>query len=389
MIYLDHNATSPLRPEAREAAERAFGIGGNASSVHERGRAARAVIERARAQMAALAGARIEDVIFTSGGSEANGLALSSAVYGAADDGARITRLFITAIEHESVRSHAAALADRVAGLRLKTVPVTGDGVVALEALRAMLREGKGRALIASMAANNETGVVQPIAEIAELAREAGALLLVDGVQAAGKIILPAADFVSLSAHKIGGPQGVGALILREGVPFAAQVLGGGQERGRRAGTENLSGIAGFGTACEIAAREWTEANRITQLRDRFELGLLRIASDAVIFGARVLRLANTSNFALPGLMAETALMSLDLDGVMLSSGAACSSGKVKPSHVLAAMGVGEELSRCALRASFGWNSVETDVEDALSSISRLLTRVHGQARLGHPRVAA
>jgi cysteine desulfurase len=389
MIYLDHNATSSLRAEAREAVEYALGIGGNASSVHGRGRAARTVIERARAQVAALAGARIEDVIFTSGGSEANALALWGAVYGAAGDGARITRLFVSAIEHESVLANAAALVERVAGLRLETVPVTGDGVADLEALRAMLREGKGRALVALMAANNETGVVQPIAEVAELAREAGALLFADCVQAAGKFAVPAADYVSLSAHKIGGPQGVGALILRKGAPFAAQILGGGQERGRRAGTENLSGIAGFGAASEIAARELPAAKGMAVLRDRFEEGLKRLAPNLEIFGARASRLANTANFALPGLPAETALMALDLDGVMLSSGAACSSGKVKPSHVLAAMGVGDDLSRCALRASFGWNSAETDVDAALSSISKLFARVHGRVQPGHPRVAA
>jgi cysteine desulfurase len=360
--------------------ESALGIGGNASSVHGHGRAARAVIERARMQVAALAGARIEDVIFTSGGSEANALALWGAVYGAADDGARITRLFVSAIEHESVLANAAALAERVAGLRLETIPVTGDGVADLEALGAMLREGKGRTLIALMAANNETGVVQPIAEAAGLARDVGALLFVDCVQAAGKIALPLADYVSLSAHKIGGPQGVGALILRQGAPFAGQILGGGQERGRRAGTENLSGIAGFGAVTEITAREQSKVSKIAMLRDRFEDGLKRMSSDVVVFGARALRLANTSNFALPGLPAETALMALDLDGVMLSSGAACSSGKVKPSHVLAVMGVSEDLSRCALRASFGWNSAEADVDTALSSISRLLARIRARA---------
>jgi cysteine desulfurase len=389
MIYLDHNATSPLRAEAKEAVDRALGIGGNASSVHGLGRAARAVIEHARAQVAALAGAEIEDVIFTSGGSEANALALWGAIHGAAGDGARITRLFVSAIEHESVLANAAALADRVAGLRLEIVPVTGDGVADLEALRTMLREGKGRALVALMAANNETGVVQPIVEITELARASGALLFVDCVQAAGKIAVPPADYVSLSAHKIGGPQGVGALILRKDAPFAAQVLGGGQEQGRRAGTENLSGIAGFGAASEIAARELPATKRTAVLRGRFEDGLKRAAPDAVILGARAPRLANTSNFALPGLASETALMALDLDGVLLSSGAACSSGKVKPSHVLSAMGVGEELSRCALRASFGWNSADADVDTALSSISRLLARIHGRVQPGHPRVAA
>jgi cysteine desulfurase len=230
------------------------------------------------------------------------------------------------------------------------------------------------------MAANNETGVVQPIAEVTELARDTGALLFVDCVQAAGRIALPSADYVSLSAHKIGGPQGAGALILHQSAPFAAQILGGGQERGRRAGTENLSGIAGFGAACEIAAREQSTVSKIAPLRDHFEDGLKLIAPDVVVFGARTQRLTNTSNFALPGLPAETALMALDLDGVMLSSGAACSSGKVKPSHVLAAMGVSEQLSRSALRASFGWNSAKTDVEAALSSISRLLARVRARA---------
>ncbi|HEY0283171.1 MAG TPA: aminotransferase class V-fold PLP-dependent enzyme, partial [Rhizomicrobium sp.] len=295
MIYLDHNATSPLRAEAKEAGERALGIGGNASSVHGRGRAARAVIEHARVQVAALAGVRIEDVIFTSGGSEANALALWGAIHGAAADGARITRLFVSAIEHESVLANAAALAERVAGLRLEFIAVTGDGGADLEALRAMLREGKGRALIALMAANNETGVLQPIAEVAELAQEAGALLFVDAVQAAGKIDLPKADYLSFSAHKIGGPQGVGALILRAGAPFAAQILGGGQEQGRRAGTENLSGIAGFGAAAEITARELSAAKEIAVLRDRFEDGLKRVAPDVTIFGVHAPRLANTS----------------------------------------------------------------------------------------------
>ena len=351
--------------------------GGNASSVHAGGRAARALIEQSRAKVAALAGARSEDVIFTSGGTEANGLALWAAVQGAADAGARLTRLFVSAIEHESVLANASSLAERFAGLRLEIIPVTADGVADLEALRVLLREGKGRALIALMAANNETGVIQPVCEAATLAREAGALLFVDGVQAAGKIALPQADYVTLSAHKVGGPQGVGALIVREGAPFAPRILGGGQERGRRAGTENLSGIAGFGAAAEVARRE---TGRYAALRDRFERGLMELAPDAVIFGAKAARLANTSNFALPGMTAETALMALDLDGVMMSSGAACSSGKVKPSHVLRAMGVGEELARCALRASFGWNSQDADVDAALVSLTKLLARARSRA---------
>ncbi|MDE2110848.1 MAG: cysteine desulfurase [Alphaproteobacteria bacterium] len=374
MVYLDHNASSPLRAEARAAAMHA--PPGNASSVHGAGRAARAAIERAREKVAALAGAKATSVVFTSGGTEANALALWGAVHGAADAGARITRLFVSAVEHESVLANAAALVERTAGLRLDAIPVTRDGVADADALRVMLREGKGRALIALMAANNETGVVLPVAEVMQLAQEACALLFVDGVQAAGKIDMPVADYVSLSAHKIGGPQGAGALILRDGAPFTAQILGGGQERHRRAGTENVSAIVGFGTAAEIAVRELPNANRIAALRDRFEEGLKRLAPDVEIFGVKAARLGNTTNFALLLVPAETFLMALDLDGVMMSSGAACSSGKMAPSHVLRAMGIGDELSRCAVRASFGWNSIDADVDRALESISKLLVRV-------------
>ncbi len=334
MHYLDHNATSPLRPEARAAMERALDIGGNPSSVHARGRAARAIVEQAREQVAALANADPADVIFASGGTEANALALCGAVAGAAEAGARLTRLFVSAIEHDSVLANALALAERAAGLRVEIIPVTPDGVIDVAALRVQLREGKGRALIAAMAANNETGVIQPIAEIAALAKEHGALLLVDTIQAAGKIALdyPQADYLTLSAHKIGGPQGAGALIAKATAPLAAQILGGGQERSRRAGTENLSGVAGFGAAAK-AARDF-DANTLAALRDHFES---RLPKDAIVFGANAPRLCNTSNFVLPGVTAETAIMALDLDGVMASSGAACSSGKVKASHVLKA----------------------------------------------------
>jgi cysteine desulfurase len=318
--------------------------------------------------------------VFTSGATEANALALWGAVQGAVDAKdtgvARITRLFVSAVEHTSVLANAAMLAERFAGLRLETIPVTAGGVADMEALRAGLREGKGRALIALMAANNETGVIQPVAEAAALAKEAGALLLVDAVQAAGRIAVPKADYVTLSAHKIGGPQGVGALILRPGVPFSAPIAGGGQERGYRPGTENLSGIAGFGAAAKVALEETCDG----ALRDRFEAGLLRMVAGVMVFGAASPRLANTSNFALPGIAAETAQMALDLDGVMLSSGAACSSGKVKPSHVLAAMGVTNDVARCALRASFGWNSTAADVEAALVSIANLVARIRSRA---------
>ena len=376
MPYLDHNATSPLRDESRAAMERAWSIGGNPSSVHGQGRASRAIVEQAREQVAARAGARAQDLIFTSGGTEANALALWGAIRGALDANARITRLFVSAIEHPSVLANAAAIAERTPGIRLETIPVTPEGVVDLEALRGLLREGKGRALIAVMAANNETGAVQPIADIAALLKEHEGYLFVDAVQAFGKVAVDAslADYVSLSAHKIGGPQGAGALIVRDGVPFAAAILGGGQERGLRAGTENVAGIAGFGAAAALA-------NPLSPgLRDRFEAELRRIAPDTVLFANTVARLPNTSNFALPWINAETALMALDLDGVMLSSGSACSSGKVAASHVLRAMGVAEALAGSALRVSFGWNSCDDDVDGAIAAVAKLLTRAKVRA---------
>jgi cysteine desulfurase len=373
--YLDHNATSPLREESRAAMERALAIGANPSSVHGAGRAARATIERARNQVAALAQTRARDVIFTSGGTEANALALWGALQGAAEQGARITRLFISAIEHDSVLANAAAIAERAPAIRLEIIPVTPDGVVDLAALRVLLREGKGRALVAVMAANNETGVIQPLAGVSALLKEHEGYLLVDAVQAAGKIPLDfVADYLSLSAHKIGGPQGSGALVVREGAPLSATVHGGGQERSQRAGTENVAGIAGFGAAAAA-----TEPLAV-ELRDRFEAELKHIAPEAVIFGAGAKRLSNTSNFALPGVAAETAVMALDLDGVMISSGSACSSGKVTPSHVLRGMGVSQALAASALRVSFGWNSTAADVDAAIRSISDLLSRVKARA---------
>jgi cysteine desulfurase len=381
MAYLDHNASAPLRENARRTMEAALGACGNASSVHAAGRAARARVETAREQVALLAGAPASAVVFTSGGSEANALALRGAVAGAAEAEDRITRLFVTAIEHESVRANAAALAESVPGLKLAIIPVTKDGLVELAALRLALMQGKGRALVSVMAANNETGVVQDIAAVARLVRtEAGedALLHVDAVQAIGRMPLSFvqsdADYMTLSAHKLGGPQGTGALIMKDGAPFAPMIAGGGQEMRRRAGTENVAAIAGFGAAAEEIS-PGDEAALIRSLRDRFEAELKLSAPDVVIFGANAPRLPNTCNFAIPGLSAETALIALDLDGVQLSSGSACSSGKVSPSHVLLAMGVDETLARCGLRASFGWNSREEDVNAAIAALRTLMAR--------------
>ena len=382
MVYLDHNATSPLRACAKAVMLAALEEAGNASSVHKAGRAARARIERAREQVARLAGTAPSSVILTSGGSEANALALKGAVSGALAAEDRITRLFISAIEHESVRANVATLAETVPGVKLTTIPVTKDGTIDLNALRMQLMQGKGRVLVSVMAANNETGVVQDIESVARLTKAEGgegALFHVDAVQAAGRLALSfaasGADYMTLSAHKLGGPQGAGALLVKDGAPLAALTAGGGQEMGRRSGTENVAAIAGFGAAVEEAADFAGTMARVAALRDRFETELKRIACDAVIFGAHAQRLANTSNFAVPGLAAETALIALDLDGIAVSSGAACSSGKVKPSHALAAMGVDENLARGGLRVSFGWSSRDEDVDSAIASLQRLIAR--------------
>jgi cysteine desulfurase len=382
MVYLDHNANSPLRASARRAMEAALGAYGNASSVHAAGRAARARVETAREQIARLADAPSSAVVFTSGGSEANALALRGMVAGALAAEDRITRLFISATEHDSVRANATALGQTVPGLKVNEIAVRPDGTIDLGALRLALMQGKGRALVSVMAANNETGVVQDVAKVAKLVKvEAGedALFHVDAVQAAGRITLSfdacGADTMTLSAHKLGGPQGAGALIVKDGVPFAPMVAGGSQEMRRRAGTENVAAIAGFGAAAEEAMDFADAAMRLQALRDRFETELRDFASDAVFFGADVRRLPNTSNFAIPGLTAETALIALDLDGVAVSSGAACSSGKVVASHVLSAMGVDENLARGGLRVSFGWNSREDDADAAIASLRNLVAR--------------
>jgi cysteine desulfurase len=385
MHYLDHNSTSPLRPECLSAMTHALSIGGNPSSVHANGRAARAIVEEAREKVAALAGARADQVIFTSGATESIHLGIFGAVEGSleGDDPrkVRITRLFVSAIEHKSVTATARKLAERFPWVRLEILPVTADGVIDLEALRVALREGKGRALVAVMTANNEIGTVQPIAEISKLVREAGGLLLVDAVPAAGKVALDFSlcDYMVLSAHKIGGPLGAGALVVADGAPLAPQIVGGGHQKGMRAGSENLSGSAGFGAAAHALADGEGERARIAHLHDHFEAALMVAAPEAVIFGKNVERLCSTTGFAIPGVIAATALIGLDLDGVMVSSGSTCSSGKVLGSPVLAAMGVDEKLAACALRASFGWSSTMEDVNAAVASLMKLRERVRGQ----------
>jgi len=367
--YLDHNATSPLRPAALEAMIEALRLGGNPSSVHRAGRKARSLIEAARRQVATLVGAAPDEVVFTSGGTEANNMALP---------GSGRRRVLISAVEHESVRSAATG-----AGV----VPVDAEGVVDLAALERRLDESDVPALVSVMLANNETGVIQPLADIVRLARKAGALVHCDAVQAAGKIPVDlhgmGADYLSLSAHKLGGPTGVGALVVREGAPFVSSRRGGGQESNRRAGTENLSGIIGFGVAAEEAGRHVD----VAKLRDELELSLLAVAPRARILGAGAPRLPNTTCITMPGVSAETQVMAFDLAGVCVSAGAACSSGKVHRSPVLAAMGADDSVAAAAIRISLGWNSRPEDIERLIGAWQALYLRV-GKSDMPNARAA-
>jgi cysteine desulfurase len=368
-IYLDWNATTPLRREAREAMAAASDLPGNASSVHAEGRQARRLVEDARATVAGAVGALPGNVIFTSGGTEANALALSPGLRRAS--GLAVERLVVSAVEHASVLA-----GGRFPAEAISTVGVTGSGLVDRDRLRGAL-EGGPAALVSVMLANNETGAVQPMAEVAEIVHAAGGVLHVDAIQAFGKIPLDInemnAELVTLSAHKIGGPKGVGALILAAGVQGLEPLLrGGGQELGRRAGTENVAGIAGFGAAVKAALGAIEgDAIRIETLRNRLENGL-RQTPGVLIFSDDVPRLPNTTLFTVPGLRAETAVIGFDLAGIAVSSGSACSSGKVQPSHVLEAMGFGRELAQGAVRISLGWSTSGTDVDRCLEAWRKL-----------------
>jgi cysteine desulfurase len=362
-VYLDYNATAPLRPEARAATLEALDVLGNPSSIHAEGRRARAIVEEARRAVAALAGAEPRGVVFVSGGTEAANLALTPAIQ-APGRKTPLTRLIMSAGEHPSVlRGH------RFAPDAAEIAPLKADGRLDLDALAELLLRGDGAPMLALQAANNETGVLQPVADAAALVHAAGGIVVCDSVQLPGRVNLSAAtsgaDFVFLSAHKFGGPKGAGALIaMRPDILIEAPVLrGGGQERGARAGTENVAAIAGFGAAARLAAAETEgEAMRLAALRDRLERRLRETAPDAVVFGAAAPRLPNTLAFAAPGAAASTLLIALDLAGVAVSSGSACSSGKVTPSHVLAAMGIVPGLAGGAIRVSLGWASRDEDV---------------------------
>lgn len=368
-VYLDWNATTPLRAEARTAMAAAFDQLGNPSSVHAEGRHARRLVEEARTAVAAAIGAQPRNVVFTSSGTEANVLALTAGLRAPSRGPAQ--RLLVSAIEHASVLA-----GGRYPAGAIGTIKVTRSGLTDLDDLRRQLAGGTP-ALVSIMAANNETGALQPVLEAADIVHSAGGLLHVDAIQALGRIPLDistiGADLVSLSAHKIGGPKGVGALVLAEGLIGLEPLLrGGGQELGRRAGTENVAGIAGFGAAVRaaMAGRE-SEAARQQALRNRLESGL-RETKGLFPFSADVPRLPNTTLFTAPGLKAETAVIGFDLEGVAVSSGSACSSGKVQASHVLRAMGFAPKFVQGAVRLSLGWSTSEADIDRCLEAWRKL-----------------
>jgi len=373
LAYIDYNATAPLRAEARAAFLSATESPGNASSVHGYGRRARGLIEAARKSLAAFAGAEPSEVVFTSGGTEANNIALGSMMSGALPTAS----LIVSSIEHSSIL----APAERIAKAQrpVFTAPALASGLIDLAALEKLLAEAPRPALVAVMLANNETGAIQPLREVAALVRAAGGYLLCDAVQAAGKMALDfaalGADMMTLSGHKIGAPAGIGALILRADLPQIAGQVGGGQEQGRRAGTENLAGIAAFGAAAEAARRDMQHLARLQALRDGLQARLLEAAPAAPVYAAEVPRLGNTLCIGMPGVAAEIQVMALDLAGIAVSAGAACSSGKVTPSHVLGAMGAAEAPAREAIRFSFGWDSTAEDMERAASAWIALFRR--------------
>ena len=348
-VYLDYNASTPAKPAVVEAVATVLPSGGNPSSVHGFGRSVRRRIEDAREQVAALVGVAPADLVFTSGATEANNLVL---------DGCGRRRILISAVEHDSVR---AAVPDA------EVIPVDGDGVVDLDALATLLRKDDTPALVSVMFANNETGVLQPVAEAAALARNAGALFHCDAVQGIGRVDIDLAmlgiDYLTMSGHKSGAPTGIGALASAPGVPLAPVLRGGGQERGRRAGTENVPGIVGFGAAAMLQDEARGDQPRLAKLRDALEARIKELCPRVPIHGTDAARIANTSCIGMPGVGSETQVMAFDLAGFAVSAGAACSSGKVTTSHVLRAMGVPEEVADCAIRVSLGWASTEQHID--------------------------
>ena len=383
MIYFDHNASTPVRPEVAEAMRAALAdTHANPSSAHREGQRARAAIERAREQVAALVGAAPDDVVFTSGGTEGDHAGLIGAAWAAEPRGRRVA---ISAIEHHAVHG-AAEVLERL-GFAVTHLSVGAEGLVDPAAIAGLPGD---TTVVAVMLANNETGVIQPIAALAAATSARGMRLMCDGVQAAGKIPIHrdalGVDVLVISGHKFGGPKGAGALILRPGTPWEPLFRGSAHERGRRGGTENLPGIVGLGVAAESAARDLAaESVRLLALRARLEAGVRAALPDVVVHGARAPRLPNTVNLSVPGARSDHLLMALDARGIAVSAGAACASGAVEPSPVLAAMGVPRELAVCALRLSMGRGTSEGDVDQVVAALAESSKAARGVAAAPAP----
>ena len=363
-LYLDYNATAKIRPEVIQALAGAMTTVGNASSVHGAGRDARKAVEDARRKLAALLGAAPNQVVFTSGGTEADNQVMHMCAP---------ARTFVSAVEHP-------AILDACPGAQ--RVPVDADGIIDLEALDTLMAEADAPQLVAVMLANNETGVIQPVAEAAEIAHRHGALLHCDAVQAVGKMPVDftalGADTMAMTGHKFGGPQGVGALIVRTPDIVDCLMRGGGQERGLRGGTESVAHITALGVAAEIAIERMDDYAALAELRDRMEARLIQTTPGMRIFGVGAPRLPNTSKLMMPGVSSETQVMSFDLAGIELSAGSACSAGRIEPPYVLTAMGVPDAEALCALRISLGWDTTEADIERFIGAWGKIFDRAGG-----------
>mgnify|MGYP003700383195 CR=1 FL=1 len=374
--YLDHNATAPIRPQVIDIIAETMRHDGNSLSVHEEGRKAYKLVEDAREQVRALVNAPVNGVIFTSGGTES----IHYAVHGVVKPH-NIKRIFISAVEHSAVGANAATT-----GADVETIPVLPSGVVDLDWLKARLKdyntERDGGFFVCLMFANNETGVLQPVREATDITHDAGGLLFCDAAQAAGKVpvnfVMSGADMMSLTGHKFGGPVGIGALIAGPNLPLEPQLRGGGHEQNRRAGTHNVAGIAGLGLACELAKQSLARAGEIVALRDRMQDAA--VAAGAKVWGAGEKRLPGTLCLSAEGFSGATQLMIMDLAGIAISAGSACSSGKTKPSHVLTAMGASEEEAISAIRVSLGWNSTEEDAAAFIREWPRAYERIKAKA---------
>ena len=373
-VYLDHNATTQIRPQVIAAMAATMSEVGNPSSVHQHGQRSRKAVEVSRAQIGRALSARPEDVVFTSGGTESVNLAINCVIAAGG-----VKRLIVSAIEHSAVAEFA-----EKSGLPVEILPVSTDGVAQLEWLARRLDawnvDVDGVPFLALMLANNEIGTIQPVAKAAALLHAAGGLLLIDATQAVGKIPVDfaasGADYMAFSGHKFGGPQGAGGLIMACNAPSAAHHHGGGQEKGRRPGTENLAGIVGLGLAIELATQSLEDFAALTSWRDEIVAGIRASAPDMVLLGEGAERLPNTISLAIPGWKRENQVMAMDLAGVSISAGSACSSGKVRGSKVGGALQLSPELAEAVVRISLGWNSTRDDVDALLLAWKQAYARV-------------